>query len=173
MKLLCALLLSSPIAGSQTVAPASQILPQTCDKVRPAALAYFQARSMPLAPSPQCEACLEGSARHLHDAAGHRLFSNRKVIEENTTKDLRYERIGPVQQIVHWDMRTDATLKLEPAGETCKASLVFKYSWYGAALVLGFPVDGDPSSAPSNGRLERAYLAALEKQVEHQAVARR
>lgn len=72
-----------------------------------------------------------------------------------------------MQQVVHWDMRTGAKLRFEPAGETCKASLLFSYSWYGAALVLGFPVDGDPSSAPSNGRLERAYLTALQQQAEH------
>ncbi len=173
MKLLCAVLLGSVVAGAQTVPSVSHAFSQPCNAVHPAALAYFKDRGMPLLPSSACGECLQGSTKHLHDASGHRLFSNRKVIEQSTTKDLQYEKVGPVQQIVHWDLRVGATLQLTAASQGCQASLRFQYSWYGAALILGFPVDGDPSSAPSNGRLEAAYLDALQQRLEHASVARR
>lgn len=173
MKLLCAVLLCSTVAGAETAPAVYHTFAQPCDVVKPAALTYFSNRQIALTPSPSCESCYQGTAKHLHDAEGHRFFSNRKVIEQNTTKDLKYEKIGPVQQIVHWDLTTVSKLQFLPVGNTCQASLRFNYSWYSAALILGFPVDGDPFSAPSNGKLETAYLNALQQQLDHVSVAHR
>ena len=173
MKLLCIALLSCTTALAQTASAVAHTFSQSCDLVRPGAIAFFQSRSMPLATSTDCQTCLQGSTRHLRDSSGRRLFSNRKIIEQNTTKNLHFETIGPVQQIVHWDLRTSAKLQLQPEGEACNASLLFSYSWYSAALILGFPVDGDPFSAPSNGKMERAYMDGLEKQLEQGSVSRR
>lgn len=173
MKLLCAVLLCATVAGAETAPAAYHTFAQPCDVVKPAAVTYFKDRQMPLAPSASCDTCYQATTKHLHDAEGHRFFSNRKVIEQNTTRDLKYEKIGPLQQIVHVDFRTDTQLQLLPVGNTCQASLRFNYSWYGAALVLGVPVDGDPSSAASNGKLETEYLNALQQQLDRASVARR
>ena len=173
MKFLCVVLACSAIATAETAPPAYHTFPQPCDLVKPAALAYFNGHQMPLTPSPTCEGCYQGTTKRLHDAEGHRLFSNRNVIQQNTTRDLKYETLGPIQQIVHVNLRTDSSLQLLPVGNTCQASLQFHYSWYGAALVLGVPLDGDPSSAPSNGKLETAYLNALQQQLDHASVADR
>jgi len=173
MKLLCAVLLCATTAGAETAPAVYHTFAHTCDAVKPVALAYFNSRQMALAPSSSCDSCYQGTTIHLHDSEGHRLFSNRKVIEQNTTRNLKYETSGPVKQIVHVNLRTDSTLQLLPIGNTCQASLRFRYSWYGAELILGLPVDGDPSSAPSNGKLETAYLNALQQQLDHVAVAHR
>jgi hypothetical protein len=173
MKFLCAILLCSTIAGAETAPAIYHTFSQPCDTVKPAALTYFSDRQMALTPSPSCKDCYQGTTRHLHDAEGHRLFSNRNIIERNTTNNLKYEKIGPLQQIVHWDLTTESQLQFFSVGNTCQASLRFSYSWYGAQLILGFPVDGDPSSAPSNGKLETAYLNALQQQLDHASVAHR
>lgn len=174
MKLSCAaFVLCSITVGAQTSPAVYKTFTQSCDTVKPVALAYFHSRQIALAPSSSCNGCYQGTATHLHDAAGHRLFSNRHVIEQNTTRTLKHEKSGPVQQIVHVNLRIDSQLQLLPVGNTCQASLHFRYSWYGAALILGIPVDGDPSSAPSNGKLETAYLNALQQQLDQTSVARR
>ena len=178
MRLLTAAVLLGSIAGAQSsgdanTPPAEHSFSQPCDALRPAALMYFQKESLPLAATAACTDCFAGTTRKLHDEAGHRLLSNRNVIGQFTTYHLNYERPGPLSQIVHTNLRTEAKLRLRPEGSGCRAALDFHFSWYGAQLVLGFPVDGDGAGAYSNGKLEAAYLAALQTQLDHAAVAKR
>lgn len=132
---------------------------------------YFQKEAFPLAAVPACTDCFTGTTKKLHDESGHRLLSNRKVIGQYTTYTLEYEKIGPFSQIVHTNLRTDANLRLRPEGSGCRAALHLQYSWYGAELIFGFPVDGDGTGAYSNGNLEAAYLRTLQQQIDHAAMA--
>ncbi len=150
-------------AGFVDTKPVEHIFAESCDVVRPAMLAYFQKQDWPLTPTSSCTNCLTGTSRKLHDGAGHRLTSNRNAIKNYTTYALQYEQPGPLAFIVHPQMQAKATLHLDPMGSSCHIAMHFLYSWYGAELVLGFPVDGDTASGYSNGKLETSYLHALQQ----------
>lgn len=92
-------------------------------------------------------------------------MSNRNAIRKYTIETLQYEPANPFAAIVHAQLQANATLRLDPVHNGCYASLHFLYHWYAAELILGFPVDGDGASAFSNGKLETAYLQALQDQL--------
>ncbi len=165
------------VAGAQSkfpvdTPPVEYTFSQPCDAVRPDTLAYFQRQAFSLTSDPSCTDCLTGSTKKLHDEEGHRLFSNRNVISKYTTDDLKYQRPGPLAQIVHTNLSTSANLRFIPEGSSCRIAVHFLYTWYGTELVLGFPVDGDRGHSYSNGILEAAYLHALQQQIDYPAVVR-
>ncbi len=141
------------------------VFAQPCNTVRPAALAYFQQEDFALIASDLCKDCVAGSTKHLHDAAGHRLLNNGKIIDTYTTYSRQYEKPSPVSWIAHTHLHTDAALSFMPEGSGCEMSLHFKFGWYGAELWLGIPIEGDYAGAYSNGKLEAAYLLTLQQQI--------
>ena len=163
------------VSGAQSkfpvdTAPVEHTFSQPCDAVRPDALAYFQSEGFSLTSDPSCADCLTGNTKKLRDEEGHRLFSNRNVISKYTTDNLKYQRPGPLAQIVHTNLSTSANLRFMPEGSSCRIAVHFLYTWYGTELVLGFPVDGDGGHSYSNGTLEASYLRALQQQVDYAAV---
>ena len=165
---------SATLCTAQTAQPVVHTFDQPCPAVQPAALQYFQQRGFALTALPSCSHCFEGKSLRLQDESGRRLRSNRKAIETYTNKDLRYEKSGPVRQMLHLNLEATGALRLLPSGSgSCQAELRFQYRWYGAELILGIPVDGDALSGQSNGKLEAAYLAALQTQIDRADVAKR
>jgi hypothetical protein len=70
---------------------------------------------------------------------------------------------NPIVWYAHSSIDTIARLTLNPEGPSCRATLLFTYSWYGAQFFIVVPVDGDPESRPSNLQLENLYLDRLAK----------
>ena len=138
----------------------SEVFASSCATVRVKAEAFLQERHWRIDPPDACASCIQASTPTLRDADGHRLVSRGGIVRHYTTKADYVKPPGPAW-IVHSAIHVTAKLHLEPVPAACKADLLFQYTWYGAELILGLPVDGDPDSGPSNGRLEREYLERL------------
>lgn len=142
--------------------PATQTFPAACSIVEHAALPFFSARSIVLMRHSECQGCFIGKTSDLHDAANKKVSTSRAMhaYMERTTR-----KSNPIVWYAHSSLDTVAHLTLQPNGDSCQASLLFNYSWYGAQFIIVMPVDGDPESRPSNLRLEHEYLAAMTKQI--------
>lgn len=154
------LLLSAPVAAEE---PASRTFAASCADVRPVALAKLKERGFDVAPSPACPDCYHLQSRRLQDADGHALASVRTMMNRYMT--VHDSRDTPGAWYVHSGLTTRGDLRLAPAGNGCRAQLLFHYTWYATEFLVVVPVDGDPASRPSNLKLESQYLDRIAQQI--------
>jgi len=150
------------ISALHAETPATQTFPAACSIVEHAAFPFFSARSIVLLPQPDCQGCFIGKTSDLHDSVNKKVSTSRAMhayMEPTTRKS------NPIVWYAHSSMDTVAHLTLQLTGDSCRVSLLFNYSWYGAQFIVVMPVDCDPESRPSNLRLEHEYLAAMTKQI--------
>lgn len=136
-----------------------------CEQLQPKAQAFLEERRWKLSAPGPCALCILATTDALRDAGGHRLLSRGGIVRSYTTRTTQPKPPGPAW-IVHSPIHVVAKLTLEPVSAACKTKLTFEYSWYGAELMLGFPIDGDPDRAPSNGRLESEYLERFTEELQ-------
>jgi hypothetical protein len=115
-----------------------------------------------LIPEAACPACFVSKTSDLHDADGRRLSAAAAM---HRYMQPARRRSNPIVWYAHSSLDTVARLTLSPEDRSCRATLLFTFSWYGAQFFVVIPVDGDSESRPSNLRLEELYLDRLAKSI--------